>query len=701
MVKSIISTTDSEKPFWWPYKDIPIFCGFTDQKRPIGIDGVMGIAESATSGKLGTHDQAQALNHPYVGLSLLHPMEINGLYLVCIDLDWKNAKDYCPHPTQLALMTQLNHMNVAYETSLSGHGAHYWALMHPEDIPKCINLSENRQIEFFSGFAGQKKNILLTDWDASGELKQLNINDLLPKQTKIEEIQTMLGYIPAEDYDQWIKIGMILKKEMGDLGFELWDQWSRKSEKYDPFIMSTKWVSFKKDNGVGIGSFIRLCRENGFQNRIHNFDNAEDDFAQPVNNADDNEVIKHIINSETGEIIQEIIQKDIWEPRIVPPMWELKSPNWVIDGFFADGLTLIAGAAGVGKTSAIVPLAMQVAGFYSHFSNIAVKIRRKVIYLSEDTGQVQRIQYALHKRIKRNQEDSDISIEEISDWFKVVATKRSSAADIAKLSVLGLKHTIPFTDLDGVIVDIKPLIVIDTASASFNVDSENDNAEVGKYVAAIKESLIAKDFPVWVVTHTPKALKRADVRDFSARGAGAWEGDANCVSYLFQEDGLDERFLKLGKHRYQAEYDEVAFETYIYSEIIRDNLRGMVDLSVRWAIPSKSQESKRLEAKEQAQEEKADKFKDYKKKEIVDAVKAEVAKGNLPSKRTVRDLVKGKASLIEDAINGLIEDGTLDEIPLPIELVKGAKKTSLMVADPFKQKGTNGEPMEFSKNFDE
>ena len=85
----------------------------------------------------------------------------------------------------------------------------------------------------------------------------------------------------------------------------------------------------------------------------------------------------------------------------------------------------------------------------------------------------------------------------------------------------------------------------------------------------------------------------------------------------------------------------------------------------------------------------------------MDAIKSELAKGNLPSKRTVRDLVKGKAALIEDAINGLIDDGTLEEIPLPVYLAKGAKKTSLAIVDPFKEKGTNGEPMEFSEKFDE
>jgi len=358
----------------------------------------------------------------------------------------------------------------------------------------------------------------------------------------------------------------------------------------------------------------------------------------------------------------------------------------VIDGFLADGLTLIAGAPGVGKTSAIVPLAMQVAGFSSHFSNVSIYIRRKVIYLSEDTGQVQRIQYALQKRIRRTHGDSEFGWPEIADWFKVVATKRSSASDIAKLAILAAKHETVFKDYSGNDAQIKPLIVIDTASASFNVESENDNAEIAKYISAIKEGLIGRGFPVWVVTHTPKALKRADVRDFSARGAGAWEGDANCVAYLFQEDGLEERFLKLGKHRYQADFDEVAFETNIYTEFVTDPLRGPVELSVRWAIPSKSMESKRIEAKELAKEEKMESAKQSRKTEIIDILNSEIAAGKYPTKRSVRNLVSGRTEEIGAIIDALIDDGSIMEVDLPAELKVGAKRTSLVP----NLSGTNG-----------
>ena len=249
--------------------------------------------------------------------------------------------------------------------------------------------------------------------------------------------------------------------------------------------------------------------------------------------------------------------------------------------------------------------------------------------------------------------------------------------------------------------------MIDTASASFNVDSENDNAEIAKYISAIKEGLIARGYPVWVVTHTPKALKRADVRDFSARGAGAWEGDANCVAYLFQEEGLEERFLKLGKHRYQSDFDEVAFESNVYAEFVTDQLRGAIEISVRWAIPSKSMESKRIEAKEMAKEEKFENLKNSRKTEILDVIQSEINAGRYPSKRSIRNLIKGRTEEIMAIIDDLIEAGSIMEIDLPDDLKMGNKKTSLVpnyrepLENPFKWKAfilngsrCNGSPKE-------
>jgi len=107
-------------------------------------------------------------------------------------------------------------------------------------------------------------------------------------------------------------------------------------------------------------------------------------------------------------------------------------------------------------------------------------------------------------------------------------------------------------------------------------------------------------------------------------------------------------------------------------------LRGPVELSVRWAIPAKSMESKRIEAKELAKEEKMESAKQSRKTEIIDILNLEIAAGKYPTKRSIRNLINCRVEDLNAIIDALIEDGSIIEVDLPAELKVGAKKTSLV-----------------------
>ena len=85
----------------------------------------------------------------------------------------------------------------------------------------------------------------------------------------MNDIIEMLDVIPADDRDTWIRIGMALKNHMGDSGLTLWDQWSQKSEKYDPKGMMTQWRSFKQSGGITIGSLYHMAHAYGYQMGKH------------------------------------------------------------------------------------------------------------------------------------------------------------------------------------------------------------------------------------------------------------------------------------------------------------------------------------------------------------------------------------------------------------------------------------------------
>lgn len=81
----------------------------------------------------------------------------------------------------------------------------------------------------------------------------------------IASVTEALSRLPvklADDYDQWLKIGMICHA-VGNCLFPIWEQWSQQSEKYEPGECAEKWESFKteRNDKLGIGSLIHLANE--------------------------------------------------------------------------------------------------------------------------------------------------------------------------------------------------------------------------------------------------------------------------------------------------------------------------------------------------------------------------------------------------------------------------------------------------------
>lgn len=78
-------------------------------------------------------------------------------------------------------------------------------------------------------------------------------------------IRAALHFIPADlPRDEWARIGAGLKHEFGDGGFDLFDEWSRGSENYDPAAARSTWRSLSADGGVTIGTVFHVAKQYGF-----------------------------------------------------------------------------------------------------------------------------------------------------------------------------------------------------------------------------------------------------------------------------------------------------------------------------------------------------------------------------------------------------------------------------------------------------
>ena len=243
--------------------------------------------------------------------------------------------------------------------------------------------------------------------------------------------------------------------------------------------------------------------------------------------------------------------------RFIPAdLTNLTPTEYVLDGILAAGVVIVAGSAGAGKTTQLVPLACRVAHLCLPDDPLRPLLRRKIIYVTEDEHQVLRIL----RSMLESKEFGDQSTH-ISEWFQIVRAARLAPEMIVQVAPLYQTFSTNNTnEKTGISYDAKPLVIIDTLNSSIDLDNENDNSEVGKAIATLKQRF--EGIPIIGVGHTAKVLKRGDLRDLSARGASAWEGDAHQVMYLTaEEDGTRWLDVECGKHRFVRKADGIAFQT--------------------------------------------------------------------------------------------------------------------------------------------
>lgn len=93
-------------------------------------------------------------------------------------------------------------------------------------------------------------------------------NGPLLDDRQVLELRQALGYISADDYETWVKVGMALSASgAADQAFGLWNEWSLSSQKYEAKGMRAKWASFKdRPGGIELATIFALAQQAGWVN---------------------------------------------------------------------------------------------------------------------------------------------------------------------------------------------------------------------------------------------------------------------------------------------------------------------------------------------------------------------------------------------------------------------------------------------------
>ena len=84
-------------------------------------------------------------------------------------------------------------------------------------------------------------------------------------ERNIREILAHLTQSQVDDYDTWLRVGMALHAD--GQSCSVWDEWSKRSPKYQEGACEKHWKTFGNYSGanVGIGSIIQMAKDNGYK----------------------------------------------------------------------------------------------------------------------------------------------------------------------------------------------------------------------------------------------------------------------------------------------------------------------------------------------------------------------------------------------------------------------------------------------------
>lgn len=81
----------------------------------------------------------------------------------------------------------------------------------------------------------------------------------------VRQVIAALNVIPAHDRDTWVRMGMAVKSELGEAGFDPWDSWSKTASNYSEPDAKTVWRSLECTGGVTVGSLFHEAQQHGFR----------------------------------------------------------------------------------------------------------------------------------------------------------------------------------------------------------------------------------------------------------------------------------------------------------------------------------------------------------------------------------------------------------------------------------------------------
>ena len=453
-----------------------------------------------------------------------------------------------------------------------------------------------------------------------------------------DDLRSALKHVDADDYTTWVNVGMVLKP-YGENGYKIWTEWSAGSDKFDAAAQRRKWErDIDRPHSITYRSIFRMAIDNGWSGSA----SVKTETAATESDPDAPHPLSLQRSEPSGAGAVTVFE-------------------YVFDDFMSTGVNVVAGAPGVGKTTLIVPMALATAHLCPPDYALKPAVRRNVIIITESVVQVQRVIYSLYSWGHTGR-----SVTEFDERVRVIGAQRLDPKVVAQVAEEYKGWVVENQKADGSTYAALPLVVFDTANAVFDLENENDNAEVGRAMAYIKQAFSA--FPVIIVSHTAKALGSGESDYLSPRGASAWTGDAQGVYTVFKDGDTAEapRVLKATKVRFPTAYPELTFDLVSNAETHKDVLGYDKGLWFSHSVARPLKPGERVQLKEDRKEQQENEQWERLLRDLLELVRRDPGKARSYYERlpVVAGGIKASQERKERAMNSLLSDGSLERVEL-------------------------------------
>lgn len=208
-------------------------------------------------------------------------------------------------------------------------------------------------------------------------------------EATIMELRSALAMIPSDDRDTWQRMGHALRT-LGDKGREIWEEWSRRSSKYDATDAEHKWCSFRPTR-TGYAAVFAEAQRRGWVNPK----------TAPTSSA---------------------VPAPATEPRTAASLLAMSfdSIKWTIQRILPEGVYLLVAAPKIGKSWLALQMGLAIAGAGEVLGQKAEV--GSVLYLAlEDSDR------RMHSRLRKHDADFVLDAQSLARFHYVTQWPRVDA----------------------------------------------------------------------------------------------------------------------------------------------------------------------------------------------------------------------------------------------------------------------------------